>query len=41
MNLLIRDVPDIIVQRLDSLAGQRGQSRQAFLLALLEEYDQI
>lgn len=33
--LLIRDVPDALVRRIDEAADAAGQSRQAFLLAHL------
>lgn len=36
-DLLIRNVPDEIVSRLDSQAGIKNQSRQSYLLAILED----
>lgn len=36
-DLLIRNVPDAVVARLDEQASTKNQSRQAYLLAILED----
>ena len=38
MNILIRDIPDATVRRLDDEAARRKMSRQEFLTALLADW---